>query len=110
MDERGRRLRSSSPLGGTMIYYAAVLVALGATFYYALCKAAARADAAMVGWYRIAPTPDDELEDLVEAAIEDCEEVLGAEEIVRSQLEGRSIRARPKGLGASVGDVYRRGP
>jgi len=84
-----------------MIYYVAVLVAVGATFYYALCKAAARADAAMVGWYRLAQPPDEEVEELVEAAMEDCEEVLGAEEILRGERERGGVRARPSGLGTS---------
>ncbi len=59
-----------------MIYAVSIVVAVAATFYWALCKAAARADAAAVGWYRARRPPDEELENLMEAAREDCADVV----------------------------------
>ena len=73
-----------------MIYAICFALALGGTFVWALCKAAARADAAMVGWARLVKPPDEELDDLVEGAIEDCDQVLGA----RPRSYPRAIRSQ----------------
>ena len=65
----------------TMIYVIAVVAALGTTFYWALCKTAARADAAMVGWYRQPQPPDEELDELVASVVEDVRGIGGMRDL-----------------------------
>ena len=54
-----------------MIYAISIVAAVAATFYWALCKAAAGADEAAVGWYRSRQPPDEELDELVATAVEE---------------------------------------
>lgn len=88
-----------------MVYAISAVVAGMATFFWALCKVAASADeAARVAWYRRPQPPDEELDTLLEMAVDDCEEVLGAETILWRQRPRTSIRTRPQGLRAPFGN------
>lgn len=79
-----------------MIYYAAFVVALGATFYYALCKAAASADeAARVGWNRLRETQQNEIDNLVDNALDDCGKFVPIEERGEGKYRGR-LRFGPR--------------
>lgn len=64
-----------------MIYALSVVAALVATFYWSLCKAAARADAAAVGWYRARKPPDEELDELVASVVEEVRGIGGARDL-----------------------------